>query len=188
MPYQAKSLIFLLIFLVVGVLILSLILAKVVELNKVFSTPIVYITSKIQKASLSISPNSGSFSKDQTFSVDILMDTDNLITAGADIILKYDPSFLEVIAIDTQESVFKNFVQKKITEDGKIVISALAPPKEGIKGKGKIASITFKGIKRGKTKVYFVYTKGLTDDTNLSEFGTGEDILKKVINAQYQIY
>jgi len=159
--------------------------------------------NKIQPVSLSsnsisLSPTTGNYKVDQTFDVNILIDTAGKTIDGVDILyLKFDPKILEVVDSSTttsgiqikQGTIFSMYLGNSVDNNtGKIAISGLVQPgTNGFKGSGVFATITFKAKASGDAKVTFDFTPGSTKDANMVEHGTAKDILGKVINADYSI-
>jgi hypothetical protein len=125
--------------------------------------------------------------------VSVFIDSGGRIVDGLDVILRYNPAYLEVEGgekfLDSSDSVFSVFPSSKIDpQKGKIVFSALAtPPKGKFEGKGRVASISFKAKKKGETEISFVFAPSSTIDTNVSSFSESKDILEKVENLKLKI-
>ncbi len=143
-----------------------------------------------RKAILSLSSQKKENKIGQIFSVEILLDTKDFEIDGVDVFLKYDPKMLEISGKEGSRirvgNVFKNFMGSEINkETGLIKFSALSEPKEKFQGQGKIATINFKSLKEGMTRISFIFERGLTTDSNVSR--KGEDVLLDVINGEYTI-
>ncbi len=143
-----------------------------------------------RKAILSLSPQKEESKIGNIFPVEILLDTKDFEIDGVDVFLKYDPKILEISGKEGSRirigNIFENFMGSEINkETGLIKFSALSKPKEKFQGQGKIATINFKSLEEGMTKISFIFERGLTTDTNVSR--KGEDVLLDVVDGEYII-
>ncbi len=124
--------------------------------------------------------------------IDIYLDSQENLVDGVDLVLKYDPQFLQLEErefFDTTGSIFNGFPDAKIDEAiGQIRISAITSPGNSFQGVGKIGSLYFKAKKNGQTTVSFVFEKGSTIDSNVSSYTYPGDILALVKNVALKIY
>ena len=144
------------------------------------------------------------YNLNELVNVDILLALADKKTPGVDVLVKYDPKSLElqktaggalqtngVVSdpkqiLKTSKSSFDTFPYLKVNIlDGSIFFSALAQPKKDVIGEANVASIVFKAVKKGSTKISLVFDKNLNQDTGV--FYLGEDILDKVIDAEIVI-
>lgn len=146
-------------------------------------------------ATLTLSPSSQTVSAGDTFSVDILLDTQGQPIDGVDLqALNYNPYNLQLQDADAQQmgtqiqagtlmpSTLANSVD---TTNGKIVFSQITNAGSTYTGSGKLATVTFKALVAGTAKLTFDFTSGATADSNVAS--QGKDILTAVINGQYII-
>ena len=136
--------------------------------------------SKAWAATFSLSPASGS-TVSGTFNVTLsLTDLGGKEVSGIDVYLNYEPSKLEAQRIDVSGGIFADYPLQEIDPTGGklIVLGATAPPHAPVTTPGTIATITFKALRTsGSTTLSFDYTEGSTTDSNITEAGTGTDIL-----------
>lgn len=158
---------FVYLFLAILVLLTSLLLAWLYstyqfQLGEQFET--YYSTPpKTPKAFLYLSPKEGYYKVGDEFNIDIIVNTGGYNVNAVAAYLSYNKENLEVISIDTTNSVFDIKFEEKINpEEGKIKIG-LAKPTPGINVyNGKVATIKFKTKKRTTTPkelIYFDFTK-----------------------------
>lgn len=150
---------------------------------------------------LSLSPGSLIVNIDQTFNVNILLDTAGQAVDGVDIFyLHYDPQVLEVQDADSATagvqiqtgSIFPSYLGNVVDPTtGKISISGIVMPGStaGYSGSGIFATVNFKALAAASSSsVYFDFTPGSTTDTNVAEHGNpGNDILAAVNNGSYTV-
>lgn len=124
------------------------------------------------------------------FKVDIVLSTTKP-TGGADLILKYDPAMLELVPNNNQAivlgKIYQEYPVKEVdSKEGKITLTGLTSlSSKGFVGEGLFLTISFKTKTKGSTKVSFDFTKGSTTDSNISEEGSGVDLLDEV--SEYTI-
>jgi hypothetical protein len=140
-----------------------------------------------QAATLSASPVEGPITIGDTFTVEILLDTEGENTDGVDIkYLNFDPDLLEVQEVvsgtlypSTQVNEFDNTV-------GTINFAQVTTAKSKYNGSGVLATITFLvKSKSRKATLDFDFELGNTIDTNVASGGT--DVLTSVENGMYKL-
>ena len=143
-------------------------------------------------AELSLFPSSKTVGVGETFSVDVLTNTNgqNVVAVGA--YLSYDATKLQVVSIDTSKSVLTMEAEKVFDSNvGKIKISRTKPTPGINTANGNLATINFKTLAPvSSTKVDFIIDGiGIsgTDSDILLDDGKGTDILGSVKNGSYTI-
>ncbi|MEK7635986.1 MAG: hypothetical protein AAB405_02765 [Patescibacteria group bacterium] len=150
---------------------------------------------------ISLSADKKEYNFDELVNVGVLLKLADKKTPGVDVLLKYDPKSLELQKIaggklqtsgivsdskqilKTDSSSFETFPYLKADIlSGSIFFSALAQPMKDVIGEANIASIVFKAVRKGNTKISLVFDKSLNQDTGV--FYMGEDILDKAIDFE----
>ncbi len=185
----------------VGVIIFAEVVWSIYTLSKPLSQPAqkapAFETEEVQTT---VSPKSASFSLlgpvttriDETIKVDVHMDVSGAAADGLDLVIKYDPTALEVVNAQAPMvlgQAFPNYPDNSADlESGLITVSAVSTPDSpGFSGQTVLGSISFKAKKLGNTSLTLDYTKGSTKDSNIVETTTGDDILNKVTNLDIKI-
>ena len=135
-------------------------------------------------ATLSFSPASKSVNTNDTFNVDVILNTGGSDTDGADVIVRYDGNKLSLVSASLG-SLYANKLTADTSTSGKITFRATSTEITAFNGTGTFASMTFKAIASGTANVYFDFTAGSTTDSNVAY--KGADILGSVANASYTI-
>jgi len=139
---------------------------------------------KAQEASLSIYPQTGSFTVDSTFDVSIFLNTggNNINAVQAD--LKFNPEILQVIAPTKELSAVEVWTFPPSFSNSKGTISLRGGfPSKGINtSESLISTITFESISSGKTMVSF-----LDSSKVLLNNEKGTNILNSVNRGIYNI-
>jgi len=144
-------------------------------------------------ATLELSPSSGCYQVGDTFTVDILLDTEGIETQGVGIrYLNYPTELLEVIDAEPETPgvqilagklyTFATPLNKVDTINGRIAFSQLS---FGFCGSGTLATVRFKTINSGEAQVTFDFTPGDTTDCNVAS--NGVEVLSSVTNGCYEI-
>ena len=144
-------------------------------------------------STLSLSPTSGTFNRNCTFNLDVVLDTQGVATDGTDAYLNFDSSRFTMTSIDTANKVYPEYPGSgiDIQNPNRILISGLAPFGRPFAGVGKLASITFTvkdAAQTGVTQMTFDFDpndKNNTKDSNVVQTGTSAESLTSVNNGNY---
>ena len=151
-------------------------------------------TTSATGATLAIDPASVSTAVGQTFSVDVVLDTQNNAVDGVDVYaLTFDPAVLSVVDQDTAKSGVQlvsgtslNISFTKVDQKaGKLLFSAVTKGGTTFNGKTVVATVKFKALKAGTSALKFDFTKGSSLDTNVAS--KGKDVLASVVNGSVTV-
>lgn len=144
------------------------------------------------QATLSLSPATGSYSPNDTFTVSILMDTkgQNVVVSGA--YLLYDPNSFQAVSIDTTGSVYTMGVEKTIdASTGTIKITRGIPTPGVNTANGLVAKVNFKalyGTSPSLDNLTFRFIAGNSNASSvIKDDGLGTNILSGVHGAKYTV-
>jgi len=171
---------------------LLIILIQIVLIS-VFAIPAkAALVGDVTKATLSLSPQTGNYSANESFKVNIYVNTggQNINTVAA--YLKYDKNYFQALSIDTTGSAFTIEAENVIdSPNGKIKITR-AIPTPGINSTNSfVAAVNFKALSNNTSavdNVTFDFTPG--DPTKSAVFvddGRGTYILSGVYNGKYTV-
>ena len=141
-------------------------------------------SSAMAAASLSLSPASKSAVVNESFTVEVKLDTKGAETDATDAIILYDAVKLTVTSA-TLGALYANKLEENINISGKVILRATSSATSSYSGSGTFASIVFKALETGEANVSFEFTSGSTTDSNVAS--SGVDILGSVANATYTI-
>lgn len=159
------------------------------------STLLVFMAKKIspsqnkssKMAVLSLDPSSGSFKVGQEFEVKIILDTGDYETDAADIRLSFEPKILAVTKI-SQGKIYDDYPAKRVDlERGVVIINGVASIASSFKGREVFATISFKGLKPGKTDLIFEFAPLSTTDSNVVATRIAKDVLGEIEGASLEI-
>lgn len=147
----------------------------------------------VQSATLALSPSSTSVSVNNTFTVNIVLNTGGQDAYGADVNrLRFNPSVLQVVDSNSGTAGVQiapgNLMALTIVNSvdntaGSIQFSQLANPGSTFNGSGTLATVTFRAVSAGTSNATFDFTSGNGTDTNVA--GLGGDLLSSVGSASY---
>lgn len=156
-----------------------------------FSTLI--FTIEVSAAELSFEETSVNVAIGSTTDLDIILDPEGEKVIGVDLVIVYDPKYIEMVDI-TNGDLFTTALGKKIDNTNGIVkygVATSIPSSDG-----KVSSVTTKGtaaVLRIKSKtetvdtvINFDYKKGETTDSNVAISG-GEDVLDGITRTRVTI-
>lgn len=132
-----------------------------------------FFISRVEAASLSLSPNSSNTSMGNIISVKIIVNTDNKYINNADAIIQFPTDLLEVVSLSKNPSIFSLWVEEPSFSNytGRITFNG-GVSNPGFNGSnGTIATITFKAKKQGTASLIFL------DSAVRENNGLGTDIL-----------
>jgi parallel beta-helix repeat protein len=141
-------------------------------------------------AELFLSPATKTVKVGDSFSVDVLVNTDGQNVVVVSAYLNYDPTKLEVIGIDNSNSVFTMTIEKTANPTTRMIKLALGKPTPGVNtASGNVATINFKAIAQASPAyVSFVTDSDLPYITCVCPADVkGTDILGSVKNGAYFI-
>ncbi len=135
---------------------------------------------------LSLSPTVKEVTPQVNFNVTVSADTGGKLTSGADAIIEYNSSILEVVSVN--EGTFYPTITTLNNTLGKVEIYGVADSTSPKSGTGTLATITFRGKTSGTATVNFLCQTGSTSDSNINSTNN-EDIIvcANNVNASYVI-
>ena len=139
--------------------------------------------AEAQRASLYLSPSSGTYTVGNTFLVQVKVNSGGVAINAADGTLIFDPNNLEVRSISKEDSIFTLWVQEPTFSNSLGTINfAGGKPSPGFTGAaGTIISITFKAKTAGTANLTFASGSVLADD------GKGTNILASMGSGSYTL-
>jgi len=144
------------------------------------------------QATLSISPEAGSFNANDNFVANIYLNTHSQNVVVAAVYLNYDRTHFQAVSIDMTGSVFSFEAEKMIDPaNGKIKITRGIPTPGVNLSNGLVAKINFKALSNVSPvddNFTFDFIAGSTVESNvILDDGKGTEILSGVYNAKYTI-
>ncbi|MCK4782024.1 hypothetical protein KAS79_03850 [Candidatus Parcubacteria bacterium] len=138
---------------------------------------------RAEGASLCLSPSQGSYNIGQSFSVNIMLNTDGAAVNAAQAVLYYPSAQLKVIKVSKTNSIFGMWVKEPVYSNGAgTIIFGGGLPSPGYTGSsGKVLNVIFQGKFSGQAKLYFGKEIILADD------GRGTNIFKLSKGGSYFI-
>lgn len=158
-------------------------------------TPSPFSSVTGEKAILFLDPPLGEFEQGALVELKIVLDGRSNLLRGADVVLRFDPNFWEILDGDLETegiqivpgTIFPRHLGNKVNvSQGKITFSGLAEVDQPVSGRGILASFDLVPKKKGTTKIFFDYQLGATNDSNVAGLGT-EDLLDKAVGGEYII-
>lgn len=146
-------------------------------LISVFSIP-----TLVSAAVLSVSPNTGVYVSGKTFTVRVLINTEDKSINAAEGSLKFNSQEMSVVSIDKSSSIFNLWVTEPTFSNSAGTINFSGGMPAGYKGSsGNIFNITFRTTSSGTSKLSFVSGSILAND------GMGTNILSSMNGATFTI-
>lgn len=158
-------------------------------------TPSPFLPAAEEGAILFLDPPFGEFKQGAEIEVGIILDSKENLVTGADVVLRFDPNFLEVVDSDPklagiqidQGAIFSQYLGNRVdTSRGRITVSGLAEINQPFSGRGVLVKVKFLTKKTGTTKVFFEFQPAATNDSNVASL-VAKDILDRVVGGEYSI-
>lgn len=127
----------------------------------------------------------------QKLVVDIVISSQAILD-GADVILVFDPKFLQPESVVTPikvSSLFDEYPFNQVdTKNNLILASGITRKSQGISGSGSFGLVTFLAKAPGSSEVKVMFNKaGDTSDSNLTQHKSAKDILAAVDNLSVKV-
>lgn len=157
---------------------------------KLFLLPLVFLvvlffpSEAKAAASLSFSPAAKTVVINDSFNVDVILNTGGQQSDGADVIVRYDGNKLTLVSA-TLGDLYINKLTADTSTAGKVTFRATSSEDQSFTGTGTFATMVFKAAAEGTANLYFDFTSGSTTDSNVAYLGS--DILGSTSNASYTI-
>ena len=171
------------IFIVLGVVILAEIIwaawmiSKPAKPPQVIKPPDAITMAQPTTVSLTAAKSSISVGERLTVSINI---SSSKRTDGADLIITYDPNLLSAQPV-IAGTIYSDYPLNSLDQAlGRITVSGITDDPSGVLADGLFGSLVFVGKAPGIAKVSLQFSPGSTSDSNVTETGTGRDVLEKV--------
>lgn len=148
-------------------------------------------TRPVFAGTLSLNPSSQTVTLNSPFSVTIEIDTKGESTTATDVLLTFDPSYLEILSVDiVQPPLYPTNTKVLDNTGGKIrLTSTHEDAVNSYTGAGILATLKFNPKTAGNANVVFTCVTGKTNDTNMFKKGTSTDVAEcsGLLNGIYVI-
>ncbi|HEY4480380.1 MAG TPA: fibronectin type III domain-containing protein [Candidatus Paceibacterota bacterium] len=161
--------------------------------TSVSGLPSAQVAQVTPSAVLSLSPSSTSVNVNNTFTVNILLNTGGQSAYGVDVNkLRFNPAVLQVVDADAGTSGVQispgslmalTIINNIDNTAGTIQFSQIATPGSTYSGSGTVATVTFRAISAGSSSATFDFSLGSGTDSNVA--GLGGDLLASVGSGSY---
>jgi len=131
-------------------------------------------------ATLSLSPQVKTITVGSEFDININLATNGKETLGTDVVITYEPVFLEAVKI-TPGTLYPNYPpggQRIDQVAGKVYLSGAANFGAPVSESGLFGTIIFKGRVPGKTAISFDWEEGSTTKTSIVPYVGYANLLK----------
>lgn len=152
-----------------------------------FGIPLQKKVKLLQWGSLEFAPIQNTYSVGEKKTTTVVFKGMNIKVASFGLVIHYDPKTIKIIDIQPIKKATILAGKKIDAKAGTLTASILMPAGEFIETDQEIASIQWQAIAEGEGNLTFDFTPQTTTDTNIGEFGTGNDLLTSIVNAQYSI-
>lgn len=143
--------------------------------------------NNLSDASLSLIADKTSYKKGEPVMIDVKLFTGGYITDSTDLVIKYDPKYLEPKseAFAQEGQIYSEYPALQVDkEKGLIGISGITlPGNNGFSGVGSFAKLSFLALQEGQTQISIDFEVDQTADSNVVLSGSSRDILRTVANA-----
>lgn len=145
------------------------------------------VIQPLQLGSLELIPIKNTYTIGEKTTTTVVFKGMNIKVASFGLVIHYDPKTVKIIDIKPTKTTTTLAGKKIDAKIGIITASLLIPAGQFINTDQEIASIQWQAIAQGEGYLTFDFTPQKTTDTNVGEFGTGNDVLTSIVNTQYSI-
>ena len=139
-------------------------------------------TGVVEAATLSISPGTGVYASNNTFTVQVVVNSEGQPINAADGVISFNPRELSVTSINRSSSIFNLWVTEPAFSNSAGTVDFSGGLPSGYTGsRGNIMNITFRAIGSGSTKVSFKSGSVLAND------GRGSNVLTSMKGGTFTI-
>lgn len=152
----------------------------VVSLFSFFWLFLAPLLAHVDAAILYFEPKESSAKTNEQFEVVLMIDTEGESALAADALVLFDSTNLEIVDIQAPPENERFFAEttSNIKENSVYIGAFIKPGDEAVKGRGMIATITFKGVQENTNVVSFQCEDGKTVDSNInSKKGSITDVI-----------
>lgn len=136
----------------------------------------------VEAATLSVSPGTGVYAANTTFSVQVLVNTQGQAVNAADGVISFNPRELSVVSVNRTNSIFNLWVSEPTFSNSAGTIDFSGGLPSGYTGsRGNIMNITFRAVGSGNAKVNFKSGSVLAND------GRGTNVLTSMNGGNFTI-
>jgi len=175
--------------LVIYGLMMKLIMNKILAMNHLIAIKIILLallgwgfTVTAEAASLTLSPNTGVYGANTTFTVRVVVNTDGKQVNAADGTLSFNPRELAVVSANRTGSIFSLWVTEPTFSNAAGTISFSGGSPAGYTGQsGTIMNVTFRALGAGTARVNYTSGSVLAND------GRGTNVLTTMNGGSYTI-
>ncbi len=115
-------------------------------------------------------------------------------TDGTDLVITYDPKLLSVETVGTTKQpviagvIYSDYPLNSLNQaTGRISVSGITDTPGGVLADGLFGSVVFVGKTAGSAQISLEFSPGSTADSNVTESGSGKDVLEKVESLEVSI-
>ena len=134
---------------------------------------------------ISLSPASGSYRMNQTFTVNVQGDSAGYLLDGSDLVVHYDPTVLKVTSLTAGTMFAATPALDNNPATGEINISLVANQNQPVAVSGTLATIQFQVVGSGQTNVTLDFNSNSDAHTNMVQDGTVSQVLGSVYSASF---
>lgn len=141
---------------------------------------------QLQQTAITLSSSKTEYKVGEQISISINISSSKRVD-GADLIITYNPKVLTAKPA-ILGTIFSDYPQNTVDATlGKVSISGITAEPGGVRPEGNFATLNLVAKSAGVARIALDFTPGQTGDTNVSETGTGKDILEKVNELEINI-
>ncbi|MBI2028815.1 hypothetical protein HYT02_00150 [Candidatus Gottesmanbacteria bacterium] len=145
----------------------------------------------VSAAIMSLTPSNQAVTLNTPFTVNITLDTKGVATTAVDILLTFNPAILEISNVQFGNPPLYP-VNTKILDNTNGQIRITSTQENAVNsytGTGTLATLTITGKSLGTGNVTFTCNAGQTNETNIFQTGTNQDITEcgNLVNGVYTI-
>lgn len=147
------------------------------------------VTNVISDGSITLDSSQTTYQTGAVIPITVKVATGGHLTAGVDLVLKYDPQKLSASPSSfIKGASYDDYPPINLEKPGFLRISGVVSTNNpGFEGIGEFGTINFVAKAKGVVEVSLDFAPDLTSDSNMVEVGTNKDILGQVSGVKINI-
>ena len=124
--------------------------------------------------------------QDEVQNIEVILKTNQRQSGGVDLVLRYDPQMVEIVANTIQPGVVFDYYRDRLVDNRRGLIRLSA--KGSFQGQGSFANFEIRGLQSGQTQIEIVNSAQILDSTVVWDQNEAANILGRSDNTTVTVF